>query len=339
MRGFLLLCMCVLAVSALETRSKHTSDKDEEKSGRHIPPQVTDRPVIGILTLPMESFFPKNVTGTSYIAGSYVNWVEQGGARVVPLRVDQDWAELESLVRNLNGVLFTGGGALMYVPGSDPAQLSSYEKTGCFIYNLIKQIHDQGTYYPMWGTCLGFELLHQCVYSNTTTLQNFDGEPPYTQRNRFTHKASHSRLFSSKFGHYMTKLMSAANIQFLSHKHGIAPWEYKSFRNLSDTYNVLATMQDRSGNSFVSIIEAWDYPITGTQFHPEKNIYEWDVTAPIPHGPEATLMATFLADYFVSEARRNPNQFPSEAELQPWLIYNWSPFFLNSYFTQVFTFA
>ena len=337
MRVLLLLCLGLLVVSALETHSEPSSRKDSEKFGRHIPPPITDRPIIGILTLPMESFF-ENVSGTSYIAGSYVDWVQQGGARVVPLRVDHPWSELEYLVRNLNGVLFTGGGALMYEPGSNPPQLTSYEQTGCFIYNLIKQINDEGTYYPIWGTCLGFELLHQCVYANTTTLQNFDGEPPYTQRNHFTHQASHSRLFNSKFGHFMTKLMSEENIHFLSHHHGIAPWEYKSFRNLSDTYNVLATMKDRSGNEFVSIIEAWDYPFTGTQFHPEKNLYEWDIAAPIPHGGDATLMATFLADYFASEARRNTNQFSSETELQPWLIYNWSPLFLNTYFTQIFTF-
>jgi gamma-glutamyl hydrolase len=226
----------------------------------------------------------------------------------------------------------------MYVPGSNPPQMTSYQETGCFIYNLIKQLNDEGTYYPLWGTCLGFELLHQCANSNITTLQRFDDEPPITQRNDFTRSASHSRLFGSKPGHYMMELMSEENIQFLAHSFGVAPWEYKVFRNLSDTYNVLATMKDRNGNRFVSIVEAWDYPIYGTQFHPEKNLYEWDITAPIPHGKNAVKMATYLADYFASEARRNPNQFITEEELKPWLIYNWDPLFLDGYFNQIFTF-
>ena len=302
------------------------------------PPQITDRPVIGILTLPMESFFPTNLTGTSYIAGSYVYWVQQGGARVVPLRVDHDWSELEYLVRNLNGVLFTGGGAQVYDQDVEPFELTAYGKTGCFIYDLIKKINDEGTYYPLWGTCLGFELLHECANPNAPSLQNYDGEPPYTQRNHFTHRAGHSRLFESKHGRFMMELMSDENVQFLSHKHGIPPSDYSQYKNLSDAYNVLATMKDRSGKEFVSIIEAWKYPITGTQFHPEKDIYEWDISAPIPHGREATLMATFLADYFASEARRNPNHFANETELQPWLVYNWNPVFLNTYFTQIFTF-
>jgi len=335
MRTIVPLLLCLSAVSALEAQPPPHPNNDHSRP--HQPPQITDRPVIGILTLPMESGFA-NITGNSYIAGSYVYWAQQGGARVVPLRVDHSWTELEYLVRNLNGVLFTGGGADMYVPGSNPPEMTSYQETGCFIYNLIKRLNDQGIYYPLWGTCLGFQLLHQCARSNITTLQRFDGEPPYAQRNHFTRSASHSRLFRSKPGHYMMDLMAEENLQLLSHNFGIAPWEYKSFHNLSDTYNVLATMQDRNGNSFVSIIEAWDYPIYGTQFHPEKNIYEWDITVPIPHGKNAVRMATYLADFFASEARRNPNQFTTEEELKPWLIYNWDPLFLDGYFNQIFTF-
>lgn len=327
-----MICVAVLVTARMEKR--------EERHGpphpRPPPPQITDRPVIGILTLPLEEGM--NFTGNSYIAGSYVYWAQLGGARVVPLRLNHPWSELEYLVRNLNGVLFTGGGADMFVPGSNPPEMTHYQKTGCAIYNLIKSLNDQGIYYPLWGTCLGFELLHQCADSNRTTLQRVDGEPSYTRRNHFTKFAPRSRLFDSKAGRYIMNFMAEENIQYLSHSFGVLPWEYKVYRNLSETYSVLATMKDHNDNTFVSIVEAWRYPIYGTQFHPEKNLFEWDISAPIPHGKNAVKMSTYLGDFFASEARRNPNQFTTEEELKPWLIYNWDPIFLDGYFTQVFAF-
>jgi len=41
-------------------------------------------------------------------------------------------------------VLFPGGGG-------------DYLEFGRFIFKKIKEYNDNGTYYPMWGTCLGFE--------------------------------------------------------------------------------------------------------------------------------------------------------------------------------------
>jgi len=44
---------------------------------------------------------------------------------------------------------------------------------------------------------------------------------------------------------------------------------------MSGTFDVLSTNSDRQGVDFVSSIEAKDFPIYGTQWHPEKNAYEW----------------------------------------------------------------
>jgi len=38
-------------------------------------------------------------------------------------------------------------------PGGD----GEYTEFGRFIFNKIKEYNDNGTYYPAWGTCLGFE--------------------------------------------------------------------------------------------------------------------------------------------------------------------------------------
>ena len=52
-----------------------------------------------------------------------------------------------------------------------------------------------------------------------------------------------------------------------------------------DTFwDILSVNEDVNGLEFVSTMEAKNYPIFGTQFHPEKNAYEWAPKYPgIPH--------------------------------------------------------
>jgi anthranilate/para-aminobenzoate synthase component II len=44
--------------------------------------------------------------------------------------------------------------------------------------------------------------------------------------------------------------------------------------SLNTFFNSLSTNKDRNGDEFISTIEAFDYPIYGSQWHPEKNPYE-----------------------------------------------------------------
>ena len=302
----------------------------------HIPKQITDRPVIGILSLPLESDFPPT-NATSYIAGSYVDWVESAGARVVPLKVDRPFAELEELFWQLNGVLFTGGSASFYdFYGNDWPKLSNYTKVGCFLYSLIEQANDKGIYMPLWATCLGFELIHICAYPVYGVLPNFDGDPAYVRNNTFNEAGKESRVFNSKMGQFVVDLMETEGVCLLSHNHGVAPREYEEYKNLSDAFVPMSTMVDKRGDEFVSMIEGVNYPIYGTQFHPEKNLFEWDPDIPIPHTSESALMSTYLAQFFISEARRNLNSFPSEEALTPLLIYNYKTYFFDSHLYQLY---
>ena len=79
----------------------------------------------------------------SYIAASYVHWLEGSGAKVVPLYESEGLEAMLKKVKKLNGVLFPGGGSNCRVFAGQ-------------IYEAIKELNDQGQYYPIWGTCLGF---------------------------------------------------------------------------------------------------------------------------------------------------------------------------------------
>lgn len=71
-------------------------------------------PVIGIISIPMESWGPDPTT--SYIAACYVKMVEAGGARVIP--IPWDAANFTDYLSVVNGILFTGGDSTVFINGT-----------------------------------------------------------------------------------------------------------------------------------------------------------------------------------------------------------------------------
>lgn len=51
---------------------------------------------------------------------------------------------------------------------------------------------------------------------------------------------------------------------------------------------------------FPYLFTAYDYPIYGTQWHPEKNAFEWTKTY-ITHTPSAVRNNFYMAEFFVNE--------------------------------------
>jgi gamma-glutamyl hydrolase len=76
-----------------------------------------------------------------------VRWLENSGARVVPILYGGDWDETLEKLDHLNGVLFCGGSATS----------KDYIAFGKQIFEQAIQKNDEGNYFPLWGTCLGFE--------------------------------------------------------------------------------------------------------------------------------------------------------------------------------------
>jgi gamma-glutamyl hydrolase len=285
------------------------------------------------LSLPTEyEDFPVN--GTSYIAGSYVQWVESGGARVVPIPIDADISEISKIIQSVNGVLFTGGSAPFFTNDGQP---SNYTSVGCFIFDLIKQLNDGGIYYPLWSTCLGYELINVCVSSYPATISSFNGEPSYAAKINFTQEAINATLFDTDQGDWIRSIQQHQSINLFSHEHGVAPSTYFN-STLSQFYKVLATGRDLNNTEYIALIEARDYPIYGNQYHPEKNVFEWTTSSPIPHNATAVASTSYYSSYFVAEARRNDLSFGSESALKPYLIYNYQPYFLDGYFDQIYVF-
>ncbi|XP_018599775.1 gamma-glutamyl hydrolase [Scleropages formosus] len=286
-----------------------------------------DEPIVGVLAQELSS---SRHSGSSYIAASYVKYLEMAGARVVPVKINLTKKEYESLFNSINGLLIPGGGANLISSG--------YAKAAKIFYELAVKANSQGDYFPIWGTCLGFEELSYLTSkkfllskTNTTGLAL-----PLI----FTNGSRESRMFKG-FPEDVLRSLASEPITENSHEWSLTLESFNNNKELRNFYDVLTTNMD--GNvEFVSTIEAKEFPFYGTQWHPEKNAYEW--TKPyIPHSPSAIKMMFFMADFFVNEARKSFHRFSSEKEKAESLIYNYSPVYTGknpgSTFEQIYIFT
>ena len=300
---------------------------------------IDDRPIVGVLTQPMYS------SEKSYIAASYVKFVESGGARVVALHYDSSAEELHRLFKGINGILFPGGGASI-------ASNSTFFQSALFLWNLALEENDRGVHFPIWGTCLGFELIHELVARNFSTASTlspdvvsggFDSEDLPLPLN-MTASAANSRLLGRNDGRSILNSqlflkMQYDRLTYNSHKMGVSPDAYKDESNgLSSFFTILSTNVDRKGKPFVSTIEGRFYPIFATQWHPEKNSFEFNPSQAFPHSADAVLVSLAMSNFFVGECRKNSHAFPTAQDEEMSLIYNTEVQFIPSgYFSQIYT--
>ncbi|XP_070784383.1 gamma-glutamyl hydrolase isoform X2 [Enoplosus armatus] len=243
------------------------------------------RPIIGVLA--QEVYSPKP-SKTAYIAASYVKFLESAGARVVPVMINQTLEEYKTLFNSINGILY---------PGGDVSIISSgYERAAKIFYELAIEANKRGDYFPVWGTCLGFEQLTYLTSEKTIlTSTNTSGVPLPLN---FTDETKDSRMFKGFPAELMKDLVSEPLTEN-SHRWSLSVLTYNTNEELKKFYKVLSTNTDGK-IEFVSTVEACDYPIYGTQWHPEKNAFEWKRPY-IPHSPSAVKTTFYMAEFFVSE--------------------------------------
>ncbi|KAA0723861.1 Gamma-glutamyl hydrolase [Triplophysa tibetana] len=259
--------------------------------------KTNDRPIIGVLA---QEVYNPQPGRNSYIAASYVKFLESAGARVVPVTV-----------------LFPGGGVSI--------ERSGYSRAASLFYRLALEANLRGDYFPILGICLGFEQL--TLLTSGQNLLSHTNTSGVALPLNFTDESRHSRLFKDFPGDLM-KSLASESLTENSHQWSLTTANFTKCERLKKFYRVLSTNTDGQ-NEFVSTVEAYEFPIYGTQWHPEKNAFEF--TRPyIPHTSSAIKTTSYTAQFFVNEARKNRHTFGSTEEEQKALIYNYNPVYTGT---------
>ena len=275
------------------------------------------RPLIGILSQPGDPA-PE---GHSYIAASYVKFAEAGGARVVPLLVDDPEDVLRAKFEAINGVIIPGGGADLR-PGAP------YREQTAKLLEWAIESNKKGDPFFVHGTCLGFQLL--CVLQSEADMDimsHFDSENLSSKLIFTDTSVAPASTFLESFPPSLLNVLQDRPVSFENHQNGVLTSDFFADEKLWRFFKLLATADDRKGRNYVAMIESFEYPVTATQFHPEKNAFEWVTTEDINHSAYGVMLMQTITNFLVSEARQSSHRPASFEQEQEMLIYNYKPEF------------
>lgn len=277
-----------------------------------------ERPIIAVMAHPDYALMDQ-YPSRQYIAASYIKWIESAGGRAVPFPANINQHDAEILLSQVNGLLFPGGGM-------------DYPEVAGKMLDYAIAMNDKGIHFPVWGTCLGHEWLS--TYFGAT-LSRMDSENIALPL-RFTNRAPDTTLFNALSQELITILGDADHpVTMNNHNWGVTTADFQKY-GLDNHLNLISVSYDRNNLEFVSMMQHKKYPIFGSQWHPEKNAFEWGVNANgtaaevIPHSLEAVFACQWMANYFIHEARKNANKFDDWKIEQSLLSYNYAKFRGNS---------
>ncbi|CAH1794487.1 unnamed protein product [Owenia fusiformis] len=279
-------------------------------------PSLNFRPIIGVLAQSTGKSGAKY--GETYIPYTYVNYLEMAGARVVPIKIDECEEYYEEIFKSINGVLFPGGGVDIVT--------SDFACEAKKLYDLAIKANDNGDYFPIWGTCLGFELL-SALTAGKNILEHCSAENIRTSLD-LVKGYEDSRLFHGIDGNIL-RILTETNSTANFHQYCLTPKNFNENSKLKQFYRVMSTDVDENGLEYISTMEAYQYPFYGVQWHPEKNIFVWTPTYNLDHSIDGVKIAQYMANFFVNEARKSQHTFPDVTKEQDALIYNYNPVYIK----------
>ncbi len=204
-----------------------------------------NRPIIGILAQEITpGLLPPGTKGQAYIAASYVKYIESAGGRVVPILTTFGEQELEELFPSLNGVLFPGGDANLFS--------SKYYEIAKFFHEKAVAANSKGDFFPIWGTCLGFQTLASITAGKqiVTPSNAVDISLPLN----FSANAMESRILKDAPKDIMM-VLEKEPVTYNWHFNCVTPDTFSNNKELREGFRVLSYNNDIHGKKFISTME------------------------------------------------------------------------------------
>lgn len=290
-------------------------------------------PVIGIVMKPLQEEYPDIKSNlTEVTESSYVQFVEGGGARAVAISYKWNETRLRAEMSRINGIVLTGGDTRIVIDG----KMTDYGKGAQRIYNIALDMNHNGTYFPIWGTCLGYELILVATADDPGLLQNCSNCTNYSTFLRFANADEDPRANSRLFAAFPARhlhAMATENVTYNYHSRMVDNVTFYAHSRIVENFTLLAHSPWLNDSSafFVSAIEHKVYPVYATQFHPEKWNYEVDPEEFVARTRDTIRLGHAFSNFFVEECRKNGNHFSDRKEETQNLIETRTHYYDNQY--------
>lgn len=236
---------------------------------------------VGILTIPHSK---KIKYGSSHVMKAYVDWFTDHGVHV--LLIPYDTTQHEEYTTMIHGLLIPGG------------ETGYILKNKAFIHSVTRFVElslQPDIYFPIWGTCLGYEML-LTVIGGVMTFKRYVANGLYPIQ--LTPDGKKSRMFHSFSPQYLHFLEhKKSTLQY--HDYGMSVADFMDNLHLTRFYHIVATSIDEKGKEYIAAIEGKYYPIYGVSWHPEQQSH-----------------SSAFGDFFLSELQKNKRRLiPSSFSL------------------------
>ncbi|MGH0164874.1 UNVERIFIED_CONTAM: hypothetical protein FKN15_071342 [Acipenser sinensis] len=163
--------------------------------------------------------------------------------KTISVLINRTEDEYEKLFYSINGLLLPGGEV--------DIERSQFARVAKIFYDLAIKANDESDYFPIWGTCLGFEQLTVLTSGkNILTVTKTEGVAlPLI----FTQAAKESRLFKT-FPKDLLQALSTENITANYHDWSLSLQNYTNNNKLQSFYKILSTNTD-GHTEFISTME------------------------------------------------------------------------------------
>ena len=302
---------------------------------------LNNKPVIGILTIPLAEWSHKmknqhtinSTKAKSYLPEAYVRWIENSGARVVPIQYNLTKPIMLGLLAQVNGVIICGESSTKnfiknHFKSEIHPDMIRWMKSAFVIYEFAKHQNHQDKYFPLLGIGKGYEELY-FMEAETNYYKNLSMNKKgkkYKLNNeliKISDKLIKNRVLRlikplSKFNPFSKK-----DVQLWGKKKVIYSTAYYGINIHKKKHDFLTIhAKSRKNNNELAMLYSFkEYPFYGFNFHPEVFHYSWSHNELINKNINETVdFSQKLSYFFVDECRRNNIALVSKKIL----IYNYT---------------
>ena len=252
------------------------------------------KPIIGIFANPYPDT-DYTINNGTVVFGSYVRWLESAGAEVLAIHQWYTHEQIDDVLSKINGVLFMGG-------GRDFNTSALWEQNALYI---MKSALEKG--FPIWGTCLGFQLIGVLLSEDESILKLGYDHMGYLDNLTFTSSTLESKMFSFLNANEFDYLLNR-NAAIFFHTWGIGEDDWNNNEKLTQLFTITSLGNDANKKIFVSSFEGKNNNIFATQFHPEANPYVRYDGYEVEHTVDCLRISHKLGFSFVKHAKKVLNR-------------------------------